>query len=70
MRGWTLWGQEPRVRTARYPACWAAAGLLRRFNEVSGIAALDDRVDGLRATEIIKSVRTRIGLSADHQETG
>ena len=40
----------------------AAAGLLRRFNEVSGIAALDDRVDELRAIEIIKSVRTRLGL--------
>jgi 15-cis-phytoene desaturase len=40
----------------------AAAGLLRRFNEVSGIAALDDHVDELRATEIIKSVRTRLGL--------
>jgi hypothetical protein len=40
----------------------AAAGLLRRFNEVSGIAALDDHVDELRATEIIKGVRTRLGL--------
>jgi hypothetical protein len=40
----------------------AAAVLLRRFNEVSGIAALDDRVDELRATDIIKSVRTRLGL--------
>jgi 15-cis-phytoene desaturase len=40
----------------------AAARLLRRFNEVSGIAALDDRIDELRATEIIKSIRTRLRL--------
>jgi len=39
-----------------------AAKLLRRFEDVSGIAALDDLVDKVRATEIIKSVQTRLGL--------
>jgi uncharacterized protein with NAD-binding domain and iron-sulfur cluster len=39
-----------------------AAALLRRFNELSGIAALDDRLDDLRATEIIERVRSRLGL--------
>jgi hypothetical protein len=39
-----------------------AAELLRRFSEVSGIAALDDLLDELRATEIINNVRTWLGL--------
>jgi uncharacterized protein with NAD-binding domain and iron-sulfur cluster len=40
----------------------AAAKLLRRFEEVSGIAALDDLADKVRGTEIIKSVQTRLDL--------
>jgi 15-cis-phytoene desaturase len=40
----------------------AAAALLRRFSEMSGLAALDDRIDELRPTEIIKTVRTWLGL--------
>jgi len=39
-----------------------AAELLRRFEEVSGIAALDDLLDEVRATQIIASVCTQLGL--------
>jgi uncharacterized protein with NAD-binding domain and iron-sulfur cluster len=39
-----------------------AAELLRRFEEVSGIAALDDLLDQVRATQIIASVCARLGL--------
>jgi uncharacterized protein with NAD-binding domain and iron-sulfur cluster len=38
-----------------------AAELLRRFEEASGIAALDDLLDEVRATEIIASVWMRLG---------
>jgi uncharacterized protein with NAD-binding domain and iron-sulfur cluster len=48
----------------------AAAELLRRFNEVSGLAALDDLLDDVRVTETIRIVWTRLGLRADRQETG
>jgi 15-cis-phytoene desaturase len=39
-----------------------AAELLRRFDEASGIAALDDLLDEVRATQIIASVSARLGL--------
>jgi uncharacterized protein with NAD-binding domain and iron-sulfur cluster len=39
-----------------------AAELLRRFEEVSGIAALDDFLDDVRVSQIIASVSTRLGL--------
>jgi uncharacterized protein with NAD-binding domain and iron-sulfur cluster len=39
-----------------------AAELLRRFEEVSGLAALDDLLDDVRASQIIASVCTRLGL--------
>jgi len=39
-----------------------AAEVLRRFEEVSGIAALDDLLDEIRATEIIASLCMRLGL--------
>jgi 15-cis-phytoene desaturase len=39
-----------------------AAELLRRFEDVSGIAALDDLLDDVRATQIIASICTRLGL--------
>src|SRR5262245_11922127 len=39
-----------------------AAELLRRFHDVSGIAALDDLLDQVRATEIIKNICTQLGL--------
>jgi Flavin containing amine oxidoreductase len=45
------------IRNAR-----PAAELLRRFHEVSGIAALDDLLDQVRATEIIRKVWTQLGL--------
>jgi hypothetical protein len=35
---------------------------LRRFDEASGIAALDDLLDEVRATQIIASVSARLGL--------
>jgi uncharacterized protein with NAD-binding domain and iron-sulfur cluster len=38
----------------------AAADLLRRFEEVSGIAALDDRLDEVRLTQIVERVRGRL----------
>jgi 15-cis-phytoene desaturase len=40
-----------------------AAELLRHFEQVSGIAALDDLLDQARATQIIATVCTRLGLS-------
>ena len=38
-----------------------AAELLRRFEEVSGIAALDDRLDDIRITQIIARFGSRLG---------
>jgi hypothetical protein len=35
---------------------------LWRFHGVSGIAALDDLLDQVRATEIIRKVWTQLGL--------
>jgi hypothetical protein len=45
------------IRNAR-----PAAELLRRFHGVSGIAALEDLLDQVRATEIIRKVWTQLGL--------
>jgi len=39
-----------------------AATLLRHFEEVSGIAALDDHLDQIRITQIIERFTTRVGL--------
>jgi hypothetical protein len=40
----------------------AAAELLRRFEEISGLAALDDRLDEIRITQIIARFGTRRDL--------
>jgi uncharacterized protein with NAD-binding domain and iron-sulfur cluster len=40
-----------------------AAELLRHFEQVSGIAALDDLLDQVRATRIIAAICTRLGVS-------
>ena len=49
--------QGPPVRAAGYPAAGTAAELLRRFEEVCGLAALDDHLDDIRLTQIIARVR-------------
>jgi uncharacterized protein with NAD-binding domain and iron-sulfur cluster len=41
-----------------------AAEVLRHFEQTSGIAALDDLLDQVRATRIIAMVCTRLGISA------
>jgi hypothetical protein len=38
-----------------------AADLLRRFEDVSGLAALDDRLDEIRITQIIARFGARLG---------
>jgi hypothetical protein len=38
-----------------------AAELLRRFEEVSGLAALDDHLDEIRITQIIGRFAARFG---------
>jgi hypothetical protein len=38
-----------------------AAELLRRFEELSGLAALDDRLDEIRITRIIERFGARLG---------
>ena len=40
----------------------AAAELLRRFEDISGLAALDDRLDEIRLTEIIAHLGARLDL--------